>query len=582
MQELNHGSFGKLPSTSDTLASLQSELARHEWVETLLELQTDILELIAANKPMRFVLDEITRAMESIRSNMSASILLLDGQLLRHGSAPSLPDEFNRAIEGVQIGPNVGSCGTAAYLNQMIIVSDIAVDHYWSEYRDLALKFGLRACWSMPIRDPNGQVSGTFAMYYREVQAPNERDLELIQLASHLASIAIEGERRQREMQEATAKLEENIARRNHFLAVLSHELRNPLAVIVTGSNLLDSADCVTSELRPIVGALSRQSRHMGQILDDLLDASRLTHNKFKLNRQPTDICQLVRQVCQDWKEVLREGRCHMTMSMPQSPIWCDLDGVRLAQCLANLINNARKYSSAVCHIEVELRLQDRHKTVEIVVRDKGLGMTPDAVERIFKPFESGRSHPGRPQGMGLGLGLYIVRGIVELHGGSVRATSPGPGLGSTFIISLPIVEPVLQPQTFSERVDVGAISPRRVLVIEDSPDLSMLTKLILQHAGHEVFTAENGAEGIRLAQEIIPDVVLCDIGLGGEMDGYEVAATLRADKFLSRAYVVALTGYGQESDRLTARGAGFSFHLTKPVGREKLLEVVQKMPHFK
>ena len=267
-----------------------------------------------------------------------------------------------------------------------------------------------------------------------------------------------------------------------------------------------------------------------------------------------------------------------MKLLLPDEPIWCDADRTRLSQIVANLLANAVNFLDGAGDITLAAWADGPRKRVVISVRDTGVGMDQSTLERIFQPFMQAESTLDRSRG-GLGLGLALVKGMVELHGGRVTATSPGIGRGAEFTIELPLLvsrEPettVVPPRT--------ADAPRRVLLIDDRRDAILPVRKMLELSGHEVVTAADGTSGIAMARAIRPDVIFCDIGLPDGMSGYEVAARIRTDSNLKDVYLVALSGYGQEHDRRRSREAGFDNHLTKPVTKDDLERLIETLPRF-
>ena len=368
------------------------------------------------------------------------------------------------------------------------------------------------------------------------------------------------------------AELRESARRKDEFLAMLSHELRNPLAAIsgaIETWRLGDPADPIVSRSREVA---ARQVRHMARLLDDLLNASRVTRGLVELRKELLALTTLVCDAV-DATRLLRESKGQeITVSLPPQPVGLFADRDRLAEVLTNLLENAAKYTPPGGHTWVNVDVEGDE--VVLRVRDNGIGIAPDLLPRIFDLFAQADRAPDRAQG-GLGIGLTLVRQLVEVHGGRVAARSDGPGRGSEFEVRLP--GPVsLKPGDLHEApaAATAAGHPCRVLLVEDNEDAAAVTADVLEMAGYEVGIAPDGPTAITSAVRDHPDVVLVDIGLPG-MDGYEVARRLHQQEGLADVPLIALTGYGQEEDRQRTAEAGFARHVTKPYDPEELQQIL-------
>ncbi len=398
-----------------------------------------------------------------------------------------------------------------------------------------------------PIRDADGALLGA-VLVFRDVTEQRGAELTLL----------------------------ESQRRKDDFLAMLAHELRNPLAGILSGVQVL-------RVLRPEGDAaamqevIERQAKHMGRMVDDLLDTSRFARGKLSLRREHLDLRELIRVTVEDYrKSQLVEG-CDLDVLLPDEAVWVWGDRTRLAQTVTNLIHNGYKFCDGPYHVLVTLRVDEATDSAEIVVADQGIGMDAAMLARVFQPFVQADTSAERSRG-GLGLGLALVQALVTLHEGRISAQSEGLGRGSQFVIRLPrSLNPIPEPPSSS----VPNAGPRRVLIIDDRRDAVMPLEKILQLCGHQVRTASNGDAGLELARSFQPEIVLCDIGLPEGMNGYDVAKAMRADAALAAVYLVAVTGYGQDEDRQSAQAVGFDYHVTKPVGKEDLLRVIGQMPRF-
>ena len=351
--------------------------------------------------------------------------------------------------------------------------------------------------------------------------------------------------------------------RRNDFLAMLAHELRNPLAPVQNALELMrlcpaDKLACVRA--REIA---SEQIRHLSRLVDDLVDVSRITHGRIRLRKEIVDLAQVVNQSVECVRASIETHRQKLSVSLPQEPVHLEADPTRLVQVLSNLLNNAMKYTQDGGRIWFSAERDEQE--VVLRVRDTGIGMSSELLPRIFDLFTQGERGLDRSQG-GLGIGLTMVRSLVEMHGGSVVGQSDGPGQGSVFIIRLPVLPQIsLRLEQPSKAPEQTGIPPsRRVLVVDDSITTAESMAALLQLKGHDARVAGDGPNALEIAAGFHPEVVLLDIGMPG-MNGYQVAKQLRQLPGLEQTLLVALTGYGQEEDHRCSREAGFHHHLVKP-----------------
>jgi PAS domain S-box-containing protein len=361
--------------------------------------------------------------------------------------------------------------------------------------------------------------------------------------------------------------------RKDEFLATLTHELRNPLAPIRNAVQmqvlkLKCSADPDVVSSR---GVIDRQTQHMARLLDDLLDVSRITRNRLDLRKECVSLVAVVESAVETSRPVIDGGGHELTVALPPEPIHLDADPVRLAQVLANLLTNSAKYTDRGGRIR--LTAEKVGHEVVVSVKDNGMGIAPDMLPRLFQIFAQAKPALARSQG-GLGIGLALVKGLVEMHGGSVEGSSAGPGHGSEFTVRLPVA--VTPEQREVPAAGVAAPSPVRckIVVADDNHDAAYTLSLLLSKSGHEVCTASDGQEAVEVVKAFGPDVALLDIGMP-KLNGYDAARRIRAQPWGKGVLLVALTGWGQEEDRQRSLEAGFDTHLVKPVSipaLEKLL----------
>jgi PAS domain S-box-containing protein len=374
-------------------------------------------------------------------------------------------------------------------------------------------------------------------------------------------------ERQTHEQAEALADLHR---RKDEFLAMLSHELRNPLAPILNAVQLLQLQRRESGLQQRARAIIERQLGQLVHLVDDLLEVSRISTGRIHLQRERLDMRAIVESGIETVRPLIEQRRHTFALRLPSSPIWIDGDSTRLAQVVVNLLTNAAKYTDEGGHIW--LSLQEKENEAVLQVRDSGVGIAPDLMPRIFDLFTQAERSLARSQG-GLGIGLCLVQRLVEMHGGKVAAHS-ALGQGSEFIVRLPVVrtaEP--QPPSPTEKSKPNGRS-LRVLVVDDNVDTAESLEVLLRESGYDVRTAHDGPSALEAARDYRPNVVLLDIGLPG-LDGYEVAKRMRQQPVLQNVVLVAVTGYGQESDRQRAQKAGFDHHMIKPARFEHVQKIL-------
>jgi PAS domain S-box-containing protein len=353
--------------------------------------------------------------------------------------------------------------------------------------------------------------------------------------------------------------------RKTDFLAVLSHELRNPLAPIRNGIYLLDRAPPGSGQAQRAMDAIRRQTDQLTRLVDDLLDISRISHGKITLRRARLDAREVIRRACEDQQPTFDERGVVLVLSLPEQPVWLDADGTRLAQIATNLLSNAVKFTPRAGRVDVTL--ESAQDVSVLRVRDTGEGIEPHLLDHIFEPFAQAERTRGKARG-GMGIGLTLVKSLAAMHGGVARARSEGPGRGAEFAVTLPLAGPPEAPR--EARPGARAPSGLSVLLVEDNRDAGETLREILELQGHRARLALDGHAGLAAFLEAVPDVVICDIGLP-DMTGYEVVRRLRLLPGGATVLAVALTGYAQPEDVDAARAAGFDAHLAKPPPLEEL-----------
>lgn len=381
-------------------------------------------------------------------------------------------------------------------------------------------------------------------------------------------------ERRQLERAKLHAEMMSDLSRRkDEFLAMLSHELRNPLAAILSAVQLLHLQQAQEPLHEQASAIIERQVERLTRIVDDLLEVSRVTTGKIRLEQGHLDLRAVVEHAVETVQPLTAQHKHALSTSLPEEPVCVFADPTRMEQVVINLLNNAAKYTDEGGQIWVSLDLIGQEARLR--VRDNGIGISQELLPSIFDLFTQGARPLDRSQG-GLGVGLTVVRRVVELHGGKVEAHSAGHGQGSEFVVFLPLAEPPRISVEPGRAISLGS-RPLRVLVVDDNRDVALGTALLLRHAGHEIRTAHSGNEALDVVLSFRPDAVLLDLGLP-EMDGYEIARRLREKPEFKELILIAVSGYGQEADKRRSEDAGCDAHLVKPAEASKLIEVLKTL----
>ncbi|HVL67388.1 MAG TPA: ATP-binding protein [Vicinamibacterales bacterium] len=571
--------------------SLGLDVTDLKQAQLLLESQKRVLELIATGQPLDTVFEAVVTAVadHSMRGVLPAiQIVTDDGRRLRPAAAPLLPAPFVTALDGLPVAPNAACCGRAAFLGERVIVSDVLTDPLWTAHRDLAVTFGIRACCSTPIRDSGGRVVGTMALYSRTPGAPAEEDLAVVELMVRAVALAIErqradGERaRLLEAERHAREAAERASRtKDEFVATLSHELRTPLNAILGWTRMLRAGELDTETSARALDAIERNTRAQSQLVEDLLDISRIITGKLRLDVRSVELSRVVEAAVDAFRPAAeaKQIRVEQIVDPRAAPISGDPD--RLQQVVWNLLSNAVKFTPKGGRVQVRLERVNSH--VEIIVSDTGRGIAPSLLPHVFDRFSQGTERGERAGG--LGLGLAIARHLVELHGGTIQVASDGTDLGATFTVKLPLM--VVRSERPGTEVHPAAsdrlastllrLAPIRVLVVEDDEDGREIVTHILSHAGADVRAVESVAAGFPLVQEWQPQLVISDIEMPGE-DGYSFISRVRQLPGCSGRELpaIALTAYARAEDRIRALAAGFQMHVPKPVDPAELIAVIR------
>ena len=402
-----------------------------------------------------------------------------------------------------------------------------------------------------PLMDDTGQVIG----------------------ASKIARDVTERRRLENDLRKLATDLSETDRRKNEFLATLAHELRNPLAPISNMLEVVKRAGNDEQLLKQAHETIERQLAQLVRLVDDLLDLNRITHDRLELRRSEVELSEVIQQAVEVARPLIDAARQQLTIVLPDEPIYLNADQARLAQVFGNLLNNSCKYTGT--NGAIELNAKRNGQLVQVSVRDNGAGIPSDKIDSIFDMFMQVDRSSDRSQ-EGLGIGLTLVKRLVEMHGGSIAAKSAGEGQGSEFVVTLPVMKK--RAAVASPVPDMTSSIPRRILIVDDNRDSADSLALLFEVTGNQTYLAHDGLEALKAIEQHQPEVVLLDIGLP-TMDGHEVCRRVREQPWGKDILIIALTGWGQEEDRRKSEEAGFDGHLVKPVDYDKLLALLGNAP---
>ena len=514
------------------------------------------------------VLGEIVDAAMAIAEADFGNIQLLDSttgdlRIAAHrGFEPSWVEYWNSVSAGR------GSCGTAIERGERVIVEDVTTSPIFvgTPALDVQLRAGVRAVQSTRLVSRSGRVLGMFSTHYRKPHRPDDRALRLLDLLARQAADIVERACSEAALRDSEERLRAADRRKDEFLATLAHELRNPLAPIRTGLELIRLAGSVPVAVERVRAVMERQIGHMVHLIDDLLDISRITSGKIDLQRQLLPLADLVEGAVEATRTIVSERRMTLDVQLPDAPCLLDVDRTRFVQVLSNLLHNAAKFSPPGGRIEVSANIgtsgdADRRELL-LTVADGGIGIAPELMPRVFDLFSQGEGMAGPGQG-GLGIGLALVRRLVELHGGHVEAHSEGQNRGTQIVIRMPLSE-VVPPVVWALRDGEAKLIACRVLIVDDNDDAAQMLAELVKTLGGAAQVANDGPTALSRLADFQPDIVLLDIGMP-RMDGYETCRRIRQTPGGRDLLVIALTGWGQEDDKQRAVEAGFDLHLAKP-----------------
>ena len=535
-------------------------------------------EMIVRTRDEAHIFQEVCRIVTEQMALPLAWIGLVEGRLVKpvaaSGPSAAYLGGIRVEVEG-ELGQ--GPTGTCIREDRAMVNDDFESNPLLSPWRESALRHGIRASAAFPLHK-QGKVVGALTLYSPQRAAfDSEQVMLLLALAADVsyALDAIEAERLRAEAEHALRESERELrdadARKNEFLAMLSHELRNPLAPIKNSLYILQHVRGDGEQVQRAEAVIERQVAHLTSLVDDLLDVTRVTRGKIRLEKEQVNLDELVGRTVEDHRDLFAKTGVKLALRPSGARLMVHADRTRLTQVVGNLLQNAVKFTpkGGTTTISVESREDGQ---AAVLVCDTGAGIGADILPHVFEPFTQADRTLDRSKG-GLGLGLALVKGLVEMHDGGVAARSEGPGKGAEFEVVLPTISlsDITEPRPL---IAQAPYQPRRVLIIEDNRDAADSLCEVLDLFNHSAMVAYSGDEGLEKARAHRPDVVLCDIGLPG-MDGHEVARAIRADASLSATTLVALTGYAAPEDLARSHEAGFDYHLAKPPSIEAIEQVL-------
>jgi len=565
---------GILSTAVDITGQKRSAQVLRQRAQRLALLYEAAAGLLATSDPMRFLEQLFVKLSALFDLDVYAHYAVSsDGTHLRLAASGGLKPAQREAMARLDFGQP--PCGAVAATRRSIILSDstAADDPIASAIHSL----GLRAYVCHPLI-AGGELFGTLAFGSSTEAEHTQESVGLFRAVSDLVALAIARQRAEQSLRDADR-------RKDLFLATLAHELRNPLAPLRSGIDLLQAANHDPETIALTLAVMERQVTQLTRLVDDLLEVSRITQGRLELRKCRVQLSAIVESALEQTRALFDEAGHELTIDLPEETIDLDADPVRLAQVLANLLSNAAKYTPSGGH--VRLSAEPSGADIAITVSDDGLGIPAGKLERVFEMFERVDGSLERNT-KGLGLGLTLVKSLVEMHGGSVEAHSEGLGRGSAFTIRVPIMPrelrgttPLGDPQAFATRLAVAerslpiddAAPRRRVLIVDDNVDAANMLGRLVTLLGHEICVALDGPKALEVMPTFVPDIVLLDIGMPG-MNGYDVARRIR-ERGPVQPVLVALTGWGQAKDKQRAAEAGFDHYLVKPVEQAVLQKLL-------
>ncbi len=593
----------ELTEASDNLnEQLRTEIDERKRAEMVVNFQKDALQKLVGGATLEQVLDFLARSMESqSQDDFVVAIHLLeeDGHHFGYVAAPSLPASYSQATKGLDARLQLSACSAAVVSGEPTVVHDFAVEKRWPTFSAEVVALGLRGCFTTPIFSSDQRVLGTFAIYYRNPRDPSPADQQLVEIVTRTVAITIERKQAEEALRESEARArmlfetaealrlsaeaaktraEAATRAKDDFLAALSHELRTPLnPALLLATSLADDAT-VLPQVRENLAVIAKGIALQAQLVDDLLDLTRITGGKLRLELQPIDAHTALRQTFEILRADVREQQIEVTLDLAAPHHCIKADAVRAQQVFWNVLKNAVKFTPAGGAISIRTRNPPEKEGMLVVeISDTGVGIEPEMLEKVFDSFTQ-EEHDGAHRFGGIGLGLAITRRLVEVQKGCIRVESEGRNRGATFQIELPLEAPELcalnDPPPVAARAAFPA-EPRRILLVEDHEQTRSTLVQLLERRGHSVAGVATTAGAREIAAAGGVDLVISDLGLP-DGDGHLLMAYLRDAHGLPG---IALSGYGTDEDMERSRQSGFSVHLTKPIDIHALDDAIAAAP---
>lgn len=558
-----------LDNNIDGVVMMLVDMTDHKRAEAIVKTQNDRLALLweaagvllSTEDPNAMVRELFAKIGPSLGADVYFNHMVDDtGSVLRLASHAGVPEESVHLFERTGFGESI--VGTVAVSRQPLVANRIQQSS--EPNLQLVKSLGLRAYACNPLMSGN-LLLGTLSFASRTRDQFDPDELAMLQAISLYAAVAYERLRLMR-------KLQETDQRKNEFLALLAHEIRNPLAPISNALRILRTRDPKEGPFAAASDIMERQVCHLVRLVDDLIDVSRISLRKVDLRMERVDLTLAVSHAAEDARVLFNSMNQELSVAVPPQPVYMNADPTRLTQVLGNLLNNACKFTEKSGRVSITVE-RDGEQAV-IRVRDTGIGLSADQRTGIFDMFMQVDTSPER-SGSGLGLGLTLVRTLVEMHGGTVEAHSAGLGKGSEFVVRLPIMAETSAPPLLEPGADTQTpTATRRVLIVDDNPDTVASLAILLEQSGNEIQTAHDGLEAVALAETFRPDIVLLDLGLP-KLNGYDAARRIREQTWGKTMLLVAMTGWGQPDARRKSAEAGFNVHLVKPVAQDALMKLL-------
>lgn len=567
---------GVMVTIIDVSRRVQAETVLAEDLRAMTQLHELVARLVHCqdlDSALHEVLDATLTMMDADKGN----IQLFDPlhKTLRIGAQRGFEEPFLRAFAAVDAGDQ-SVCGRALREGRRVMIPDILQDNGLTQMVDVALEAGVRAVQSTPLLGRNGVPMGMLSTHWSAPTQPSERALRLLDLYARQAAELIERSRIETRLRQVADDLRQASRAKDEFIAMLGHELRNPLAPIQIALHLMEMRGETGSEKeRAIIG---RQVHHMAHLVDDLLDVARIIRGHVTLQAAPMELATVVARAVETASPLIEQRRHTLTVEVASSGLRVMADPVRLGQVISNLLTNAARYTPPEGLIRITATAHQADGQVQLTVHDNGNGIEPEDQTRVFDLFAQGRQGIDRSQG-GLGLGLTIARTMATMHGGTLSCRSEGKGHGSSFMLTMPLLaDDAGSPSAGLQR---SSSTPqgmgRTVLVVDDNEDAAKLLGELLRSWGYATLVSHDGPTALGLLSQQTIDLALLDIGLP-VMDGYELAQAIHRLPGQAHTPLLALTGYGQAQDQQRSRDAGFAEHMTKPVDIERLAHTLESL----